>query len=190
MNELVELLHIPSTPEIQFVPLEEELHLVRNYIAIMNCRTEKGVAFFCDIPEQMLSIPVPRMSLQPLVGNSFFHGFAERDEGCEIRMRAGFRGAALYIEVTDNGEGITQKRLDEIASGNYTSGRMHHGIGLKNVQKRLEIIYGGNSGVRVKSHLGEYTTVTVTMDHYKELKCKRKTALDAAKEASHEDHGG
>nr|WP_297275228.1 ATP-binding protein [uncultured Agathobaculum sp.] len=75
-------------------------------------------------------------------------------------MRAGFRGAALYIEVTDNGEGITQKRLDEIASGNYTSGRMHHGIGLKNVQKRLEIIYGGNSGVRVKSHLGEYTTVS------------------------------
>lgn len=45
----------------------------------MNCRTEKGVAFFCDIPEQMLSIPVPRMILQPLVGNSFFHGFAERD---------------------------------------------------------------------------------------------------------------
>lgn len=190
MNELVELLHIPSTPEIQFVPLGEELHLVRNYIAIMNCRTEKDVEFFCEIPEQMLSIPVPRMILQPIVGNSFFHGFAEKDEGCEIRMRAGFRGAALYIEVTDNGEGIAHKRLDEIASGHYKSGRMHHGIGLKNVQKRLEIIYGGNSGVRVKSRLGEYTTVTVTMDRYKELKNKRKTALDAAKEATHEDHGG
>lgn len=190
MNELVELLHIPSTPEIQFVPLEEELHLVRNYIAIMNCRTEKGVTFVCEIPEDMLSIPVPRMILQPIVGNSFFHGFAERDEGCEIRMRAGFRGAALYIDVTDNGEGITQRRLEEIASGDYTSGRMHHGIGLKNVQKRLEIIYGGNSGVRVKSRLGQYTTVTVTMDHYKDFKCKRKTALDAAKEASDEDHGG
>ena len=63
MNELVELLHIPSTPEIQFVPLEEELHLVRNYIAIMNCRTEKGVTFVCEIPEDMLSIPVPRMIL-------------------------------------------------------------------------------------------------------------------------------
>lgn len=190
MTELVELLHIPSTPEIQFVPLGEELHLVRNYMAIMNCRTEKDVEFFCEIPEQMLAIPVPRMILQPIVGNSFFHGFAEKNEGCEIRMRAGFRGAALYIEVTDNGEGIAQKRLDEIASGNYKSGRMHHGIGLKNVQKRLEIIYGGNSGVRVKSRLGEYTTVTVTMDRYKELKNKRKTALDAAKEATHEDHGG
>mgnify|MGYP000461829925 CR=1 FL=1 len=41
MNELVELLHIPATPEIQFVPLEEELHLMRSYMSIMNCRTEK-----------------------------------------------------------------------------------------------------------------------------------------------------
>ena len=42
MSELVELLHIPATPEIQFVPLEEELHLMRSYMSIMNCRTEKG----------------------------------------------------------------------------------------------------------------------------------------------------
>lgn len=188
MNQLVELLYIPSTPEIQFVPLEEELHLVRNYISIMNCRTEKGVEFICDIPDKMLSIPVPRMILQPIIGNSFFHGFAERDEGCEIRMQAGFRGAALYIEVIDNGEGITQKRLAEIASGNYRSDRLHHGIGLKNVQKRLKIIYGGNSGVRVRSELGRFTSVTVTMDHYRDLK-RRKTCLDAAKEAKHEDHG-
>lgn len=190
LTELVELLHIPSTPEIQFVPLGEELHLVRNYIAIMNCRTEKGVAFRCDIPDSMLSIPVPRMILQPLVGNSFFHGFAERDEGCEIRMCAGFRGAALYIEVTDNGEGITEHRLADIASWHYHSGKTHHGIGLKNVQKRLQIIYGGMSGVKVKSKLGVFTTITITMDHYRDLKIHRKTAVDAAKEAEHEDHGG
>lgn len=190
LTELVELLHIPSTPEIQFVPLEEELHLVRNYIAIMNCRTEKGVAFYCDIPDKMLSIPVPRMILQPLVGNSFFHGFAERDEGCEIRMSAGFRGSAMYIDVTDNGEGIPERRLTEVRSGNYRSGKTHHGIGLKNVQKRLRIIYGGMSGVKVRSKLGAYTTVTVTMDHYRELKIHCKTAVDAAKEAANEDHGG
>lgn len=190
MNELVELLHIPSTPEIQFVPLAEELHLVRNYIGIMNCRTEKGVAFLCEIPEQMLSIPVPRMILQPIVDNAFFHGFAEQDEGCEIRMRAGYRGAALYIEVRDNGEGVSEARLAEIASGNYASGQRHHGIGLKNIQKRLEILYGGRSGVRVKSCQGKYTAVTVTMDHYRKHQNRHKTSVEAAKEAAYEDHGG
>lgn len=48
MNELADLLHIPSTPEIQFVSLEEEIHLIRNFISIMNCRTEKEVRFICD----------------------------------------------------------------------------------------------------------------------------------------------
>ena len=58
------------------------------------------------------------------------------------------------------------------------------------MQKRLQIIYGGMSGVKVRSKLGAYTTVTVTMDHYRELKIHRKTAVDAAKEAANEDHGG
>lgn len=169
MNELVELLHIPATPEIQFVPLEEELHLMRSYMSIMNCRTEKDTVLICEVPEKMYGIYVPRMIVQPIIGNAFFHGFAEREEGCEIRLRAGLRGNALYIEVTDNGEGIAPKRLEQVQSGNYRSERLHHGIGLRNVRKRLQIIYGGRSDVTVRSELGKYTTVTITMDHYRSI---------------------
>ena len=133
MNELVELLHIPATPEM------------------------------------MYGIYVPRMIVQPIIGNAFFHGFAEMEEGCEIRLRAGLRGNALYIEVTDNGEGIAPERLKQVQSGNYRSERLHHGIGLRNVRKRLQIIYGGQSDVTVRSELGQYTTVTITMDHYRSI---------------------
>lgn len=170
MSELVDLLHIPSSPEIQFVPLEEELHLVRNYISIMNCRTEKGVRFICDIPPGMRENPVPRMILQPIIGNSFFHGFAERDEGCEIYITAGYRGRAMYIEVTDNGEGIAPARLRQVSSWEYTSEETHHGIGLKNIRRRLQIIYGGRSGVHIRSTQGVSTTITVQMDHYQAIR--------------------
>lgn len=166
MNELADLLHIPSTPEIQFVSLEEEIHLIRNFISIMNCRTEKGVQFICNVPESARKIQVPRMILQPIVGNSFFHGFAEKDEDCEIRMSICFQGAALCVTITDNGEGVPPERLRQIRQWNYTSDRTHHGIGLKNVRKRVKIIYGGRSDVHVQSTLGESTTVTVVMDHY------------------------
>ena len=169
MNELVELLHIPATPEIQFVPLEEELHLIRSYMSIMNCRTEKDTVLICEVPEKMYGIYVPRMIVQPIIGNAFFHGFAEKEEGCEIRLRAGLRGNALYIEVTDNGEGIALERLKQVQSGNYRSERLHHGIGLRNVRKRLQIIYGGRSDVTVRSEFGQYTTVTITMDHYRSI---------------------
>ena len=59
MNQLVELLHIPSTPEIQFVTLEEELHLVRNYISIMNCRTEKDVDFSAKLRRKCFQFRFP-----------------------------------------------------------------------------------------------------------------------------------
>lgn len=166
MSELVELLHIPSTSEIQFVTLKEELHLVKNYISIMNCRTDKKVEFQCNIPDGMLENPVPRMILQPIVGNSIFHGFAEKTTDCRICVTAGYRGDTMWITVTDNGAGMAPERLEEVRSGNYQSDKTHHGIGLKNIRKRLQIIYGGGSGLQIRSVQGEFTAMTVTLEHY------------------------
>ncbi len=168
MGELIELLHVPPTPEVQFVPLAEELHLVRNYISIMNCRTEKEVEFCSAVPQEFLPLLVPRMILQPLVGNSFFHGFAEKDEGCRICIRAGMRGKSLYLTVEDNGEGILPKRLEEVRSGHYRSSPAHHGIGLKNVDRRVKIIYGGQSRVEICSEPGKSAVVTILIDRYQE----------------------
>ena len=61
------------------------------------------------------------------------------------------------------------ERLKQVQSGNYRSERLHHGIGLRNVRKRLQIIYGGRSDVTVRSEFGKYTTVTITMDHYRSI---------------------
>ena len=166
MTKLVELLHIPPTSEIQFVTLREELHLVENYISIMNCRTGKQIEFLCDVPAKLLQSQVPRMILQPMVDNSIFHGFAEKAENCRISVTAGYKGAALCITVTDNGDGMSPERMAEVSSGNYTSDRTQHGIGLKNIRQRLRIIYGGDSGLLIRSLPGETTSITIVMDHY------------------------
>ena len=50
---------------------------MRNYMSIMNCRTEKDTVLICEVPEKMYGIYVPRMIVQPIIGNAFFHGFAE-----------------------------------------------------------------------------------------------------------------
>ena len=71
--------------------------------------------------------------------------------------------------MTDNGEGIAAERLAQIQSWNYRSERLYHGIGLRNVRKRLQIIYGGRSDVTVQSEVGKYTMVTLTMDHYRSI---------------------
>lgn len=164
MAELIEMLHIPSTPEVQYVPLHEELHLAESFISIMNYRTDKGTVFTADVPESLRNIQVPRLILQPLMGNAFFHGFADREEGCRIALQADLREDILYIEVRDNGDGIPPERLAEISAWDYQSGGTHHGIGLKNVRQRLKLLYGGCSDVEVESREGFGTTVRLILD--------------------------
>ena len=184
MEELIEMLHIPVTPEVQYVTLAEELHLVKSYISIMNYRTDKGVSFFPTVPEDVLSIPVPRLILQPLVGNSFFHGFAEREGDCCIRLRAFLHGGSLCIEVEDNGEGIAPERLRQLKGWSYHSDKTHHGIGLKNVRQRLQILYGSRSGVEVESTEGKGTVVRVILDQHRCVRGRKA----AAEEAGYENH--
>ncbi|MBQ7778162.1 MAG: histidine kinase [Oscillibacter sp.] len=193
MSEFVELIYIPTTSEIPLVPLREELHLVENFISIMNCRTDKAVSFENDISERAKDILVPRMILQPLAGNAIFHGFAEKDEDCRIFIHAEVDGRVLNITVEDNGEGIAPTRLQEISTDQYASARHHHGVGLQNVKKRLGIVYGGSSNVVVQSVYGKFTRVILRIDGYEHPlmspAAQRVVKNDVAKEEKYENFG-
>ena len=193
MSEFVELIYIPTTAEIPLVPLREELHLLENFVSIMNCRTDKSVEFSNDISERTKDILVPRMILQPLVGNAIFHGFAEKDEDCRISIHAEEEGGVLNIIVEDNGEGISPSRLQEISTSQYVSARNHHGVGLQNVKKRLGIVYGGSSGVKVQSVCGEFTRVILRIDGYEHPlmspAAQRVVKKDVAREEKYENSG-
>lgn len=194
MSEFVELLYIPSTSEIPFVALREELHLLDSFVSIMNCRTDKQVEFSHSLPEKLLDILVPRMILQPVVGNSFFHGFADRDSGCSIRVDAEVQGRVLLLSVWDNGEGVSPGRLQEISTPQYTGEGHHHGIGLQNIRRRLRIIYGGTSDVTVQSICGQYTRTTIRIDGFDHPPmneaAQRIVRKDLPEEEKHENSGG
>ena len=194
MSGFVELIHIPTTSEIPLVPLREELHLLENFVSIMNCRTDKNVVFSHDIPERLTEVLVPRMILQPLVGNSIFHGFADREEDCRITVSAQISGRVFAITVEDNGEGIPPERLAEISAGSCAPESHHHGVGIQNVEKRLRIVYGGSSGVTVQSTAGRFTRVILRIDGYDyplmNLAAQRVVRRGPAKEERYEDSGG
>ena len=194
MSEFVELIYIPTSTEIPMVPLREEIHLLDNFVSIMNCRTVKDVAFVHNIPERLLDIPVPRMILQPIVGNSFFHGFADRESDCRISITAAVDGKVLEITVEDNGEGVSPARLQEISTDQYASVGNHHGVGIQNVKKRLGIVYGGSSNVIVQSIYQQFTKVILRIDGYDHplmnLAAQRIVRNDIPKEEKYEDLGG
>ena len=118
-----------------FIPLQEELKLTQQYLAIQQIRFQDRLKVEYDINPATELCAVPQLILQPLVENSFTHGISELTTNAVIRITSKIRGTFLIIEVIDNGVGNKQRKS---SSGT--------GLGLKNTMLRLQQAYG-NHGI-------------------------------------------
>ncbi|HWT65887.1 MAG TPA: histidine kinase, partial [Terracidiphilus sp.] len=138
-----------------FVPLSDELAFTDDYLDIEvvrfgadKLRVEK------DIDPRTLSVPVPSILLQPLIENSIKHGLEPRLHGGTVTLRSRMEGDRVRIEVADDGVGISQRPATALK-------REGAGIGMKNVQERLEVLYGPQALFEVVSSPGRGTLVAI-----------------------------
>ena len=106
----------------------------------------------------LLKYLCPKLSIQPLLENAIYHGM----EG--IYDRDGDIG----IDVADNGPGMTQETIDHIMHNKVISSKRGSGIGVRNVNERIQLIYGEDYGVTITSELDEGTTATITIPKMEE----------------------
>jgi two-component system LytT family sensor kinase len=125
-----------------FVPLEEELKIVRAYLAIEELRLGDKLRIAIDVDSDALRESVPVLSIQPLVENAVKHGVAARSQGGTVRIRAKREAEGVHIIVQDSGPGFAAT-----AAGS----RNHAGVGLDNVSRRLVLCYGSDAGLRIDS---------------------------------------
>ena len=105
-----------------------------------------------------------RLSLQPIVENSVYHGIKGQDHQNLILISAVKEKDVLKVCVFDDGAGMTQERLDsvkkEIAKP-FSEGESSVTYGLRNVNQRLILEYGQDYGLKIESVEGEYTMITM-----------------------------
>jgi two-component system, LytTR family, sensor kinase len=131
-----------------FVTLRDELEAVDEYLDIESMRFGAKLRIEKDVSPEVLGVVVPSMILQPLVENSIKHGLAHKvGEGC-ITIRARRHAAHTIIEVIDDGLGLPAGGLTDAMRG---------GIGLRNVNERLQVIYGKNYQLRLDGLPGQGT---------------------------------
>jgi two-component system LytT family sensor kinase len=138
-----------------YVPLREELRFTDDYLDIEvvrygadKLRVEK------EIDPRTLEIPVPSILLQPLIENSIKHGLEPRIHGGTVTLRSSLHGDRMRIEVADDGVGMGNRPPSALR-------RDGAGIGMKNVQERLEVLYGSQASFNVVSNPGRGTLVTI-----------------------------
>ena len=136
-----------------FSTLREELLSIDEYLDIEAVRFGPNLTIDKQISADTLDVIVPSMILQPLVENSIKHGLTPKVGPGQITIRSVRDNGHTIIEVIDNGAGVAPKqRVDQASTG---------GIGLKNVNERLRVIYGAEYQLTLESTPGQGTCARV-----------------------------
>ena len=123
------------------------IYTLEAYVKIMEIRFGNKVEFFCVIPEELKNCQIPRFCLQPLVENSFIHGMSNAEEGI-IALRGEKSGQDIELTLIDNGEGLRGKKID-LSVESEANKRGITGIGLSNIHRRIQMLYGPAYGLKV-----------------------------------------
>ena len=147
------------------VTVEQEIDYIHNYLALINLRFDYEIYLSLNIPENIMIQEIPKMSLQPIVENSIYHGIEQMAKDTNIYIKGFQEDEDCIIEITDAGKGMSEeevRRLYQKISGEIDSaGGSGNGIGLKNVQDRIRISFGPEYGLEFSSKPGMYTKVRV-----------------------------
>lgn len=146
--------------------INDEVSHTRDYIKIMNYRFAGKFQYHIDIPEEYKQFRVMRFILQPVVENSLMHGLVDQPSG-EVSISAWLGGGKLWIQVKDNGKGISETELEKIwreLNEDSDSAQIENGkIGLTNVNRRLKLHFGKEYGLEVESSTETGTKVRLKM---------------------------
>ena len=137
-----------------FVTLREELKSIDEYLDIESMRFGPTLVIEKEISEDSLDLVVPNMILQPLIENSIKHGIEKKVGGGRIVIRSQWDNNLGIIEIIDNGAGMPDTDLNRTRES---------GIGLRNVDERLRVIYGENYRLQLESVLGKGTCARITI---------------------------
>ena len=172
-TSLARLLKSISKGTRQLIPIREELELLKDYVLIQNYRYGGIVKVDYSIPDEtLLGYVIPKLTLQPIVENAIFHGIEAKGENGIITVTLYKKEQDLYIDITDNGIGMSPELINQVLSGSSEDAKsdFFRKVGIHNVNLRLKYTFGENYGIQIHSKEGEYTTMIIILPLRKEEK--------------------
>jgi two-component system, LytTR family, sensor kinase len=120
------------------VSLQEELEFLQKYLEIEQTRFQDRLTVRFDVDPDTLDAEVPRLILQPLVENAIKHGVSPKPGAGLVQISTRRQGQKLWIEISDNGVGLSAG----------ARARLRSGVGLSNTRDRLEVLYGADHRIQ------------------------------------------
>lgn len=139
------------------VLLVDDLNWLKSYTHIMEKRYAGILQIQYDVEDMPPGTVVPKLFLQPIVENAIIHSMEAAERDGQIMITGRKAGERLYFSVSDNGAGMSKTHIEALLI--HDAG----GIGLRNVRKRLKLMYGDMAELQIQSEIGAGTAVTVVI---------------------------
>ncbi len=160
LTEFAEFIRYAFRGQRPYVTLADELHYVEKYLRLERARFGDRLHVRLQVAPEVLQAVVPVLSVQPLVENAVRHGVERRGQG-RIEISGLDMDADVELRVSDNGVGMEPRLAAAILVGHGD------GVGIANVQARLQTAFGPDYGLEIDTAPGRGTTVTMTLPKFR-----------------------
>jgi len=149
-----------------WVTIQQEVEYICLYVSILNMRNDYVISLQIEVDPEFSNLEIPKMVLQPIVENAFNYAVEPmgRDAVIKVYTKLDEDGEKLWLCVQDFGCGIEKDKLNTmqeyLADDTYEKDNKG-GIGLKNIQQRLNMFYGKDFRIKIESEIKRGTLVCV-----------------------------
>jgi two-component system sensor histidine kinase YesM len=167
-DQFANMLRYSTDTRSRTATMAEEIDNVRNYLMLAKARYEDNLEYTVDVPENLNTITVPKLTLQPLVENAMTHGFNGLNVKRNLAVTGEVREGYLILEIRDNGTGFSDEmlqslrdRIREIEEGKVSIEESGGHIGLVNTCLRLHYYSQGKMRVSIRNENGAVITLSM-----------------------------
>ncbi len=159
-ESLADFYRISLSKGKEIITIGEEAKLTASYLSILKFRYAHYLDFEVDLDEEILKCRIPKLTLQPLVENSIYHGLKPKEKMGFLSVKGRRQEDHIRIEVFDDGVGIPPDKIESILKGSGLAGH-NDSFGVASVDARLKLFYGERFGLHIDSEAGKFTRVSV-----------------------------
>ena len=165
VHALAKLFRISISKGHELIPIAKEIEHAESYLQIQKYRYKNRFTYHFHVDSSCLEYLCNKITIQPFLENAINHGLDLMVDEGRIDVSVFQGGDDILFHVEDNGVGMSQEQIDAIMA---QGPKEHGGIGIRNVNDRLQIYFGTEYGVKISSQLDMGTCVEIRMPKVKE----------------------
>lgn len=150
---LAQLLRNSISDNKEYITIEKELENIKSYIYLQNVRFGDKIKMDIKCIETIKVAKIPKLILQPVVENSIIHGLEQKIGNGHLTIDISQPGDIIIISIEDDGVGFDKNKIEF----------RNTGFGMKNVDRRIKILFGEEYGLSIDSNPGKGTCVIIVL---------------------------